>query len=391
MAHATQAYAAHCEVDSRPPQLLDSFYPISFPRYIVFHSAERNTPPECYNYWDLVLEALKPHLLDRGFNIVQLQHGEEIDTFSKFTDKHLANIGFQQSAHIINNSSGYLGTSDVFMHMASASNKKIVALFGDSYPEAEGPCWNKDHRCLSPDFSETKPFFGRYQNTKRINDIKPERIATEFLSLLLQEEAAIGLSSVFIGDNYHNENVEIIPNFFNPTILKPNQPINIRGDLHFDAQAISSWLQGRKANLFIKPDNSTDFSLLSAFKPNINRLNVFIDGNTTLEAVKSIKRSGVPIALFCKEEAQLEQVRLKFIDWIVDLFSLKEKKDLDNINEIDYTTSKFRSSKTVLSDNQAYPTLYHSTNKDKDTSKLFDDPLFWNDLDHLYIFNTTDA
>jgi len=391
MAHVTQAYTTHCEVDSYAPQLLDSFYPISFPHYIVLHTAERSSPPECYNYWDLVLESIKPYLVDSGFHIVQLQHGEEIDTFSKFADKHLANIGFQQSLYIIKNSSGYLGTSDVFMHMASANNKKIVALFGDAYPETEGPCWNKDYRCLSPDFSEIKPFFGRHQNTKRINEIKPEKIANEFLSLLNKEDTAIGLSSVFIGDNYHNESVEIIPNFFNAALLKPEQPLNIRADLHFDAQNISSWIRGRRVNLFVKPDGSSDLSWLPAAKPNINRLNVFIDASTDLDAIKNIKRSGVPMALFCKEESQLEETRLKFIDWIVDLFSLKEKKDLDNIDKIDYTTTQFRSSKKVLSDGQVYPTLYHSMNKDKDSSKLIDDPLFWNDLDHLYIFNTTDA
>ena len=328
MAHAIQAYATHCEVNSHAPHLLDSFYPISFPRYIVLHTAERASPPEYYNYWDLVLEAIKPYLVDKGFHIVQLQHGEEIDTFSKFADKQLANIGFQQSLYIIKNSSAYLGTSDVFMHMASANNKKIVALFGDIYPEAEGPCWNKDYRCLSPDFSETKPFFGRYQNTKRINEIKPEKIANEFLSLLNGEDTAIQLSSVFIGANYHNESVEIIPNFFSPSLLRPEQPINIRADLHFDVQNISSWISGRRVNLFIKPVADADLSWLPTFKQNINRLNVFIDADTDLDTIKNIKRSGVPMALFCKEESHLEEARLKFIDWIVDLFSLKDKKTL---------------------------------------------------------------
>ena len=391
MSHAIQAYSAHCGVEPSRPQFLDSFYPISFPKYIVFHSAERNMPFENYNYWDLVLEMIKPYLIDNGYHIVQIQHGEEINTFSKFADKHLANIGFQQCAYIIKNASAYLGTSNVFMHMASASDKKIVALFGDSYPEAEGPYWNNNYRCVSPDFSKIKPFFGRGEEKKRINEVKPERLAAEFLSLLFGEDAKANLSSLFIGDNYHNQTVEVIPDFFNPTILKPDQPVNIRGDLHFDAQFISDWLNGRRCNLFINPGKSTDLSLLSAFKPNINRLNVFIDENTDINIIKNIKRSGVPMHLFCKEASKLEDVRLKFIDWIVDLFSLKEKKDLDNLEDINYTTSNFKSSKTVLSNNKAYPTLYHSKNKDSDPSKIFDDPLFWSDLDHLYIFNKTDA
>ena len=391
MAHATQSYSAYCEVESRLPKFLDSFYPISYSKYIVFHKAERNMPLECYNYWDLVLEAIKPYLVDEGIHIVQLQHGEEIDTFSKFSDKHLANIGFQQCAYIIKNSNGYLGTSDVFMHMASASDKKNVSLFGDAYPDTEGPCWNKDYRCLSPDFSKTKPFFGRNQDHKRINEIKPERIASEFLSVLLEKNISIGLKSVFMGDNFHNETVEVVPNFFNPTILKSDQPVNIRADLHFDAQAIAGWLNGRKANLFIKPDKSTELSLLKSFKQNINRLNVFIDSDTDIDVIKGIKRTGLPMHLFCKDESQLEEVRLKFIDWIVGLFSLKDKKDLDNSDDIDYTSSKFRSCKTVLSNNEAYPTLYHSMNPNSDSSKIFDDPLFWSDLDHLYIFNTNNA
>jgi hypothetical protein len=391
MPNILQAFESHCNVKAGRPHLLDSFYPISFPSYIVFHAAEISNLNEHYNHWDLALEALKPHLQDQGIAIVQLQHGQEITTFSRFADKHLANIGFQQSSYIIKNSCGYLGTSDVFMHMASAADKKTVALFGDSYPEAEGPCWNKDYRCLSPDFSKIKPFFGRAKESKRINTISPEKVASEFLSLLKEQETGVGLSSVFIGDNYHNKNIEIIPNFFNPNAIKPDQPVNIRADLHFDEQHTASWIQGRRVNLFINANNFGDFSLLSSFKPNINRLNVFIDSSTSLDAIKGIKRTGVQMALFCKDNNQLEATRLKFIDWVVDLFSLKDKKDIDNTDDIDYTTSQFRSSKRVLSNNQAYPTLYHSENKDKDKAKLFDDPLFWGDLDHLYIFNTIDA
>ena len=87
----------------------------------------------------------------------------------------------------------------------------------------------------------------------------------------------------------------------------------------------------------------------------------------------------------------LDAVRLKLIDWSVDLFSPKTKKDIDKIDQVSYTTTKFNSTKVVLSNNSKYPSLYHAVKKESSVNVLFDNDLFWSDIDHFYIYNNHHA
>jgi hypothetical protein len=386
--HTLEAYAEHCGIKPSEPTILELFYPIPLDKYFVFHTHSNISSPYHYDYWDLVWQVAKPLLNDMGFKIVQIQTGgDQVSTFSNFCDLKLNSLNFQQMSYVVKKSEGYIGSDDVLMHIASMYDKKILALFPDRYPQNAGPYWNNSSpvTSLSPDFSTKKPMFGRPGGTKRINEILPETIVKSLISLLKGFCNKKPMTSLSIGHNYHNKIVEVVPNFFSPALVAADQSVNIRADFHFDEGFILKWANSRRVNIFMSA--GSDYKFLRRIAQNINQLNVFVDINTDPSWVKEVQKTGTNVLLLCKDTQKLDAIRLKLLDWTVDSFKLKTKKDIDNISDIDYTSTKFNSTKMVLSNNKKYPSIYHATHDEKTTSKLFDDDLFWGDVDNFYIFN----
>lgn len=393
MSHAIQAYANHCGVEPSDPHLVDLFYPICFDKYLVFHTSSQASDISHYDHWGIVLQTLKPFFDSEGIKIVQIQTGAQINTKFDFCDLFLSGLSFQQISYVISKSQGYVGIDNVLMHIASMHDKKIVGLFPDSYPETNKPVWNKSAPviCLSPDFSECKPFFGRSSNRKRINEIMPESIVSSVIKIIKGYCPQEPMTSIHIGSNYHSPIVEIIPDFFNPKLIQPNQSANIRADLHLDQTVILNWAATRPVNIFINGDQIKDILFISQVKKNIHQMNIFVDLNTSNEDLKQLKKLGIKVFLLCKDKENLDKVRLKLIDWSIDLFEQKTKKDIDKNSDIDYTSSRFNSTKTVLSKNLKYPSLYHAVKDEQTIDVLFDEELFWSDIDNFYIYNRNHA
>jgi hypothetical protein len=394
MSHTIQAYADYCGIKKlSKPYLSDSFYPICFDKYLVLHTPAKSSDISHYNHWNIVLQSLKPFLESEGIKLVQIQIGPETDTNFNLSDLILSNLTFQQISYIISKSEGYIGVDNVLMHMASMHDKKIVGLFADQYPEVNKPIWNSSSSvtCLSPDFSKLKPFFGRGANKKRINEIMPESIVSAVIKLVKGSCPNIPMESIHIGENYHLPIVEIIPDFFNNGMIRPDRSANIRADIHFDSTNILNWCSTRRCNLFLNSNQIKDISFISQVKKNINQINLFADMEVDIDDVKKLSKTGIKIFLLCKDKDILDAVRLKLIDWSVDLFSPKTKKDIDKIDQVSYTTTKFNSTKVVLSKNSKYPSLYHALKKESSVNVLFDNDLFWSDIDHFYIYNNHHA
>ena len=69
------------------------------------------------------------------------------------------------------------------------------------------------------------------------SEIKAETIAQNILNQLGIKNK-LKFKTVKIGKHFHNECVEVVPNFFGFSKKLQGKPINIRADLHFEFQFI---------------------------------------------------------------------------------------------------------------------------------------------------------
>lgn len=386
MSHLITAYANYCGVEPSKPQINPLFYPIIPEKYLILHDP---LGENSYPHWRIVLQALKPVLNKENIKTIELntQGGETL--LSSFCDYSFNHLNYQQIFYVIGGAECYLGIDDFIMHMASMHDKKIISLSLEDYPANNKPFWNKSSPfiSLSPDFSKEKPLFGRASKNSRLKEIMPEEIVQAVIKQIKGFCNEKPMSSLHIGDAYENSIIEIIPNFFNENLVEQNRSANIRGDLFFDQDVLSRWVSVKKVNVFLNAKDINKFLFLARFKSNIHQLNVFVDLYSQKEQLKKLKKLGIPIVLLCKDQENLSQIRINLIDWVIEDFQEKTKKDIDNFSDIDYSITKFNSTKTVLSNNFIYPSLYHAINDEKNTDKLFDDPLFWTDINHFYIYN----
>ena len=383
MAHILEEFAKVCGTKPSKPQLSEHFFPITFPRYIVM-GCGTTEQSMTYPYWREVFELVRLHLDIQGIKIIQLNQNNYAPIPG--VDLTLEGISLQQIAYVIKNSLAVVSPSGLLTHMASAYDKPSVSLHAKYFSTTSSPYWTNGDICLNPPSDKIKPCFTDKDPFHLIKTILPETIAQGIFSIL-NINTTTNHESLHVGAQYPNEIAEVCPNFFNPGLLNPTQPLNLRLDWHHGVEAAIHWSQNRKVNLFF--DTPIDIQHLSMIKPSINQLNFFITKETDINYITQLQSAGIKFKLFQKGADNIDDTRLKFIDWIVDEHTPPTKKDLDNSEKICDNTH-YKSSKIIISNNQVYASraaMLKNIPKETEEAKIIDCPEFWEDLNHYYIFN----
>lgn len=382
MAHILEEFAKLCNVSPGKPKLVEHFFPIPFDKYIVL-SCSTEEESMSYPYWQDVLDLIQLPLELNNFRVVQIIEGKSPPIPE--ADVSLGVLTHQQKAYVLSHASAFVGSSGLLAHMASAYNVKTVSLHAKYFIENNKPYWSTEDISLEGR-DKQKPTFEKNDPTLSIKKIKPEEIATALLKILNINQSIIH-KSLHIGEHYPVNVVEVNPNFFNPNIIGQDQPVNLRLDWTNDVKHASYWVQTRKVNIFANKELNLDF--IKNFKKNINLINLFINENTQHEYIKAIESTGVKFKLYFKDESKISDIRIKFIDWIINQYQLPQKKDLDNIDQI-CDNSHYKSSKIILSNNQIYASkaaMISNIPQSEDAQKIIDCDELWGDMQHLYIFN----
>ena len=131
--------------------------------------------------------------------------GPDAPPFPECDQSHLG-CSFKQMSYVIKNSELHLGIDSLPMHIASVFDKKLVALFSNLYIENASPLWSSKENCslISPDFSKIKPSFSLAEKDKRINEVKPEVIASSVLDLLEIPHDLPEYETIYLGSHYTN-------------------------------------------------------------------------------------------------------------------------------------------------------------------------------------------
>ena len=375
--HLIERYATACGVKIDKPYIYDTFFPINVEKYISFQPFSKY-PSKNYDYWDEVVAIILPFLQQNNITLVHI--GAKDDKAINNTLNLCGQTNISQAAYIIKNSIMHVGADSFAAHIASGYGKKIVALYSNNNVNNVKPYWTKpeDMVLLSPKINK-KPQYSVNESPKSINHIKPEAIAEGILKLLNIPYNNLP-KTVYIGNEYINKTLEIIPDKpINPAQIGLDTLV-IRMDYVFNEQVLELFLQQKKCIVFTnKPINE---ELLKKYKQNIPQLIYIVEKDNDTSFVKTLKRNTINAAFISYlSEEELNQFKLDYMD-----YGLIVKRDYPTDKIESNNNTYFKSSRILISSEGQFNSRYQWETKDM-SNKYINNPELNKELNNLYIFN----
>jgi hypothetical protein len=378
-----EKYSTECGVKITEPKPASSYFPLRSKKYILIDS--RNLyQVNCYDLFQDVLQHIGD-ILDKQdievYNFPQSANNILPSTFPYM------NLTKKQEAYIIKNAEVVVACDNVSSYFAASYGVPSIGLYS-AYPAAcKRPVWGAKHISIESDRCGNLPGYGTAENPKAVNFIKPEEVAKAILEMMGSEEK-INVDTLYIGDLYPTKIVEVVPDFHvQPDFLK-GKAINLRADYHHNEELLIHWINGRSVNLMI--DRPINPSMLSYFKKNVLQVTINLNESFSEKKLLDIANTGIPMEIFCEDDAKLSDWRFKFFDFNIEKSSYKSKNDLDeNLNKFNKDT-KFISGKVLLSEGKKYSCLEAKKQKKVLTGEpevVYDTEDFWKELDHYRLIN----
>jgi hypothetical protein len=384
MSHLIEEYAKTLGVKIGKPYLAEHFYPILNDKYVTIHT-DKKIDSKNYEYFPQVLNLIKPLLNKYGYKIYQI--GGHEDPKLENVDGWFLNLNFKQSAYLIKRSQLHLGIDSLPVHIASMYDVPIVALYSHTYAANAYPYWSSKEKIvlIESDKNGNKPSFSYQENPKTIRTIKPEKIAESVLNLLKIEER-INFNTLRIGDNYHVQFVEIVPNFRANLEDQKNKTLYVRADLNNDDQIIAFWCANHKTKIIASSE--IPIPLIKQFASNIEHIYFKInDKSISSDYFESVRKCKVNFTICVSDKENVAEIRNFYFDFRVEFDNVKER-----IAKIKKQNGYFFSNKILVSEGAIYPSEAHlNANKKLDmvNEVMYDDDAFWKDAEHFYIYDFT--
>lgn len=288
-----ERYALSTGLKIEKPYIYLKYFPLPFEKYITFHPFSK--PSKNYDYWQDVLDDISPILESRGIKIVQI--GAKEDQKYERCIRLCGITSINQAAYLVSNSLLHLSADTFSAHIAGAFDKKLVALYSNSYAANCKPYWGSPENqiLIEPDRKPgEKPSFALEESPKQINRIKSEQISNAVLKLLGIEDR-MPYETVFVGSKYQNGIFyhTVVPNSSGP-FVKMND-IEVRMDKHFDENFLRGQLSVAKCAVMTDRPFSED--ILSVFKAQIGVIFFFVNDDSGLKFCKKVISMGIPLQL----------------------------------------------------------------------------------------------
>lgn len=381
MGHLIEEYAKSLGVKIGKPVLVDHYYPTLDDKYITIHSDDK-IDSKNYEYFPQVINLLKSILSQNGYKIYQI--GGPQDPKLPNVDASFLNLNYKQSSYLIKNSKLHIGIDSLPIHIASAFNIPIVALYSHIYPSNAYPYWSTKENIfiLEANRKGNKPSFGYQESPKTIRTIKPEDIANSVLKLL-NINNAINFKTLDIGSHYHIPVVEVVPNFRANLQDQKEKTIYIRADLHFDDQNIAFWCSNHKVKII--SDRMIPLDLLNHFSAKIEHV-FFKLKNMDIPAqyFEEVKKAKINFAICTTDKENLGKIRNNFFDFKVEYDNVNERAE-----EFSKKECKFLTNKVLISNGGIYASEAHlkiDKKLDSINETIYSDNDFWKDAEHYYLY-----
>lgn len=376
--HLLERYAASCGVKIDKPYIYELYFPLSSKRYITFQPFSK--PAKNYDYWQEVIDLLSPSFKENNIDIVQI--GSKDDRSLNNTINLSGQTSISQAAFLIKHGLLHLGADSFAVHIASGYSKKIVGLYSNNNIENVKPYWSdpEDIILIKPEGGTIKPSYSLGENPKNINKIKSEDIAKSVLKLL-NIKNNINQKTIYIGAEYENKTLEIIPDKpIDPNSIPIDNPI-IRMDYIFNEEVLEIYLQFKRCIIFT--NKAINENLIKKYRSNIGQVVYFIERDNDVNFIKLLKDNGITFTLVSfLEDKDLNTFKLDYMDYgLIISRKYPDKKTLNISGE----NLRYRSGRTVISSQGQFTSKFDWTNKNAD--KVIDTEEFWKEVDNFYIFD----
>lgn len=383
--HILERYALSCGVKIDKPFILEQYYPVSLDKYIVFQTSGKGNSRQ-YDYWLKVFQYIREYTKD--YKIIHV--GLESDQSVAGIDLDLrGKTSIRQLAYLIKNSSLYLGIDSLSAHLAGHYDKKIVALYSYCYAQNCFPIWGKGHNqsLIEVNWAEQgKPSFSLNEKKKNINTIKPEIIAKAVLDHLGVANDLDLVKTIFIGAQYHNPTIEVIPDSNSYPIFIKDKVCNVRMDYHFSEDNLLRLASICTVNIVTSKE--IDINILNSIKPKICGLNVIASNQISEEYLTKVKGLGIKLNLSGPFNDGWSALSEKFFDFKLEKDEVFTKSRIENASKIDESCD-FNSEKIIFSEGKVYSCkLFWEKKQPKldRRAKVVDDQAFWQESDYFYIY-----
>lgn len=387
MSHLIEEYAKNLGVKIGLPIFPTHYMPIVDDKYITVH-VDNKIDSKFYEFFPEVIELLKNLLQPLGYKIYQIGGGD--DPQLPFVDKSFLGFTRKQTSFIVKNSSLHFGIDSFPVHQASVFDVPIVVLYSHIYPSHANPYWSTSSkvRILEADRGGRKPSYTYHEKPKSINTIKPEEVVKSVCELL-NIPYTKSINTKFIGEQYSQAVVEIIPNFYGFSEELKNRLINIRMDYFHNENNLLAWCSNYACHIIANKQIS--IKVLSERKNNIKKITFQIQNTKDFpkEYLEAVKNLGLDIACSTKNKEELAEIRNFYFDFRIEL---DEPPNQDSVNQLSQISNlKFLTKKDIFSNGKRYASKAHV-----DSDKVFVDRAsdviynesFWTDLDHYFIYES---
>ena len=350
--HLLEKYALSTGSKISKPFILKKYFPLPFEKYVTIQNSS-GMGGKCFDYFQDVIDFIFPILEQNGYKIIQIGSKDDAPLNKVIPLQGMTNIN--QTAFILDNSKLHIGNDSFAIHMCSAFNIPLIALYSVSSPQIAGPFWKNDNQiCLTPD--NWKPSFNPNENPKKVNEIKIEKII-EAVHQLLFNKIDTSIKTLFIGSNYINQIVEVFPNQVVPTQFFQNHVLNIRFD--YKKQLDEKDYIGSLNNINSRPctiitDKPFNIQPFIDLKDNIKHIFYNITEGIDLQFLNQLSFLGSNHSLLfylSNNEDILNQRKLECVDLPLNINIIQKNQKLDfNIDENTF----YKSKKIILFDNKTY-------------------------------------
>jgi hypothetical protein len=367
-------------IPKEKPQLNEHFIPLPDKKYIVIHN-DNKLQSKYYEYFPEVISLLRPILHNAGYKIYQIggPNDPPLDV-----DRRMNGISWNQNFFVIEHASLFIGIDSVNAHTAAAYDAPSIVLFSHIYPEQAITSWSDKRVILQPEWGNKKPSYMPQETPKMIRTIKVEKIVQAAFRLLGLNKI-LDMTTIRVGDDYHEPVMEIVPDFFINNPALKNGTLHMRMDLNFNEKCLCAWLShGFKANILT--DRPISLDILRHFKDSIARVTLMArtPNDYDINYVNSVKNIGLDVLIVATEEEGLPVMREKFFNYIVESIDQPDRSIVDKIPK----NSKFLTKKQVHSQGKIYPSIAHwrAQKVCSPQNKIIESPEFWQDIEYFFFY-----
>lgn len=385
--HLIERYSVACGAKIGEPFILTRFFPIAPEKFITFHPSSKYDS-KVYDYWQDVLDIIHPKLQERNISIIQI--GSKGDRAYNYCYNTAGQTSVNQAAFIISHAIMHVGSDSFAAHVASGFRKKIVALYSNNFMECVRPYWGdmeKDMRLISSP-KNGKPNFSQVENPKTINDIRPEVIAKEILSLL-----GINFDFPFetkrVGAYTKNVFIEsAATNVVDERAFNSDSMV-VRMDFNFNEAILDKQLQ--KCPCSIVSDMPVSLDMLKEYRGRVREFIYDLTENYNMEFLSKLLELGIPVITATGESGELlNKIKLDLLDFgQIHIKKIPNQEEIDKVKswgKLWYKTTKF-----TISEGKFYPSkaaLVHNKpcQSIRDSiHEVIDCPEFWEELENVKI------